>query len=608
MVTRLAGDPEHRTSRVVVAARPQGPEPVRRGCHGQCSAHTLEAVTDDVNASEGERDPAQWMPPRSAASRMSGLAPAAAEGLPDPREHTDRKVRVTVVVAAYNSGSGVMGLIHSLDRQTLPAGDFEVICVDDGSTDDTLDVLRAAAADRPNMRVESIPNSGWPGRPRNVGLARARGDYVFFADHDDELFPEALHRMYTMASADGADVVYGKVVRVGARTPYWDLARADLHRADLVDDGLLQSRSVHKLYRREFLSIHGIRFLEGRVRLEDHHFMGQVLAHDPVVSVLASYPCYRWIHRYDGSNSSAGEVDLDAYFDHFGRSVELLQRPDVDPRVRESIAAVAADRMFLAIRPKSWFAMDRHERSRVMAVIQRFLERCVPETADDSLGVLKRQAMRALRSGDLNLLDRVQRVRVRSVHQLALEGLRWEGGRLFLRVRATLCHRSGRPVRVRERDGIPELPPPGLTGWMAPRSGIGPLPRLTWEDLGGLEITVRHRATGIEWPIRFRSDVGRPGRRSRPLTAVCEAEVDPAAGVFGQALEPGYWTVTCRSLFLGERRFTALGIPEATQLPVERVPVGDHEALVYRSREGRLVLRVANPGRPVAPQSPAPPT
>lgn len=540
---------------------------------------------------------------------MSGLTPAAvAEGLPESREHGDRQVRVTVVVAAYNSGIGVMALIHSLDHQTLPVGDFEVICVDDGSTDDTLDLLRAAAADRPNMRVESIPNSGWPGRPRNVGLALARGDYVFFADHDDEFFPEALQRMYTMASADAADVVYGKVVRVGARTPYWDLARADMHRADLVNDGLLQSRSVHKLYRREFLSIHGIRFLEGRVRLEDHHFMGQVLAHDPVVSVLASYPCYRWIHRYDGSNSSATSVDLDAYFDHFARSVELLQQPEVDPRVRESIAAVSADRMFLAIRPKSWFAMDPHERRRVMVVIQRLLERCVPESADHSLGVLKRQAMRALRSGDLDLLDRVQRVRARSVHQLALEEVRWDGGRLFLRVRATLCNRSGKPVRIRARDGRPELPPPGLTGWMAPRSGIGRLPSLTWEDLGGLEITVRHRATGIEWPIRFRSDVGRPGRRSRPLTAVCEAEVDPAAGVFGQALEPGYWTVICRLLFLGERRFAALGVPAATQLPIERVPVGDQEALVYRSREGRLVLRVANPGRPVAPQSPAPPT
>src|SRR4051794_6901960 len=167
----------------------------------------------------------------------------------------------------------------------MPGRDFELIVVDDGSTDDTLERLRAAAVDRPNMHVESIPNSGWPGRPRNVGLARARGDYVFFADHDDEFFPQALQRMHAMATADEADVVYGKVVRVGARTPYWELAHADLHGADIVDDRLLVSRSTHKLYRREYLSQHGIRFLEGRVRLEDHHFMGQVLAHEPVVSV-----------------------------------------------------------------------------------------------------------------------------------------------------------------------------------------------------------------------------------------------------------------------------------------------------------------------------------
>ena len=211
--------------------------------------------------------------------------------------------------------------------------------------------------------------------------------------------------MHAMATADEADVVYGKVVRVGARTPYWDLAHADLHGADIVDDGLLQSRSTHKLYRREYLSHYGIRFLEGRVRLEDHHFMGQVLARNPVVSVLASYPCYRWIHRNDGTNSSASAVDLDRYFDYFVQSVELLQRPEVEPRVRKAIAAVSADRMFMAIRPKSWFGKDSSERRRVMRIIQRFLERCVPESADHSLGPLKRQAISALRAGDLDKLD-----------------------------------------------------------------------------------------------------------------------------------------------------------------------------------------------------------
>ncbi|MFL6078838.1 MAG: glycosyltransferase family 2 protein [Ornithinibacter sp.] len=516
------------------------------------------------------------------------------------------QIHVTVVVAAYNSGIAVMDLIRSLDRQSMPGRDFELIVVDDGSTDDTLERLRAAAVDRPNMHVESIPNSGWPGRPRNVGLARARGDYVFFADHDDEFFPQALQRMHAMATADEADVVYGKVVRVGARTPYWELAHADLHGADIVDDRLLVSRSTHKLYRREYLSQHGIRFLEGRVRLEDHHFMGQVLAHEPVVSVLASYPCYRWIHRNDGTNSSASAVDLESYFDYFVQSVELLQRPEVEPRVREAIAAVSADRMFMAIRPKSWFAKDPAERRRVMGIIKGFLERCVPESADHSLGPLKRQAISALRASDLDQLDRVQRARSSSVHQLALEELRWDRGRLVLRVSATLCDKSGEQVRITERDGMPELLPGGLTAAMEAQTGMPAPPRLTWDDLGRLEITVRHRETGIEWPVRFTSELRRPAADGGPLTAVCEAEVDPADGVFGQALEPGLWSVTSRSLFLGEWRVSAIRVPKAAHLPLERVPVADHEALVHRGSQGHLVLRVAEPGKPVLAEDSGP--
>lgn len=223
-------------------------------------------------------------------------------------------MKVSVVVPVFNVGQRIGGLLDSLSRQTMGVDDREVVLVDDGSSDDTPSVLRLEAARRAHHRVITIAPSGWPGRPRNVGLDHAVGDFVFFADQDDELFPDALRRMHAMAVADDADVVYGKVVGVGAPTPYWPLAHAAIHLADLARDHVLESRSVHKLYRREFLVDHDVRFPEGPVRLEDHDFMGQVLARRPRVSVLASYPCYRWIRRDDGTNTSAQRTDLRAYF------------------------------------------------------------------------------------------------------------------------------------------------------------------------------------------------------------------------------------------------------------------------------------------------------
>src|SRR5919205_265381 len=92
--------------------------------------------------------------------------------------------------------SDLRSIVHD---QTLPADEYEAIFVDDGSTDDTPARLDALAAEHPHVRVEHIPNSGWPGKPRNVGIELARGEFVYFVDNDDWLGREALERLYSRA-------------------------------------------------------------------------------------------------------------------------------------------------------------------------------------------------------------------------------------------------------------------------------------------------------------------------------------------------------------------------------------------------------------------------
>src|SRR3954452_25095038 len=95
--------------------------------------------------------------------------------------------KVSVIVPVFDPGSDIDDLIASLLRQTLPASELELIFVDDGSTDDTPARLDALAAEHAHVHVQHIPNSGWPGKPRNVGLDMAKGEYVFFADNDEYL-------------------------------------------------------------------------------------------------------------------------------------------------------------------------------------------------------------------------------------------------------------------------------------------------------------------------------------------------------------------------------------------------------------------------------------
>ena len=120
--------------------------------------------------------------------------------------------KVSVVVPLYNAGPYAQPCLDSLLGQTLPPGELEILLVDDGSTDDTLARARAVAAEHDHVRVVPIPNSGWPGKPRNVGTDEARGQYVMYVDQDDRVEADALERMHAVGAAIGADVVLGKVM------------------------------------------------------------------------------------------------------------------------------------------------------------------------------------------------------------------------------------------------------------------------------------------------------------------------------------------------------------------------------------------------------------
>src|SRR5690242_8557747 len=99
-------------------------------------------------------------------------------------------VSVSVVVPAYNRGEGIAETIESIYAQTrLPD---EVIVVDDGSTDDTPEVIRRFD-ERPGFRSIRKPNGG-EASARNAGVELAGGDYVAFLDHDDLWKPEKLER------------------------------------------------------------------------------------------------------------------------------------------------------------------------------------------------------------------------------------------------------------------------------------------------------------------------------------------------------------------------------------------------------------------------------
>ena len=98
---------------------------------------------------------------------------------------------VSVIVAAYNASRTVGETIRSVLAQTRQ--DFEIVVIDDGSTDDTASILAHWTTD-PRIRLHRQENAG-PAAARNAGIALARGDYVSMLDSDDLWLPCYLERM-----------------------------------------------------------------------------------------------------------------------------------------------------------------------------------------------------------------------------------------------------------------------------------------------------------------------------------------------------------------------------------------------------------------------------
>ena len=112
--------------------------------------------------------------------------------------------KVSVIIPVYNVEKYLRECLDSVVNQTLR--EIEIICVDDGSTDSSLDILKEYASKDNRITVIGQQNLH-AGVARNAGLAVARGEYLSFLDSDDFFELNMLAEMYNTAKKDGSDTV-----------------------------------------------------------------------------------------------------------------------------------------------------------------------------------------------------------------------------------------------------------------------------------------------------------------------------------------------------------------------------------------------------------------
>ncbi len=110
---------------------------------------------------------------------------------------------ISVIVPIYNTEQYLEASISSICKQTYC--DIEIICVNDGSTDRSGEILQQLAEKDPRIHIYYQPNGG-VSSARNLGLCHAAGEYIYFPDSDDMLAPELLENLLSLILEHGCDV------------------------------------------------------------------------------------------------------------------------------------------------------------------------------------------------------------------------------------------------------------------------------------------------------------------------------------------------------------------------------------------------------------------
>jgi glycosyltransferase involved in cell wall biosynthesis len=161
---------------------------------------------------------------------VPGAGPQAEGGDAD-QPHGDRHPRLSVIISCRNSGTTLRETLESVVTQDYP-GWWELIVVDNGSTDDTAAVARRFADRVPHFALLEPPDPGYQARGLNYGIEHSRGDYLIFLDSDDVAAPGYLTEM-AKALQDAPFV--GGAMDVGLLNPGWLAARRRVLQADRID-------------------------------------------------------------------------------------------------------------------------------------------------------------------------------------------------------------------------------------------------------------------------------------------------------------------------------------------------------------------------------------
>jgi glycosyltransferase involved in cell wall biosynthesis len=232
-------------------------------------------------------------------------------------------IQASVIIPAFNAADYIEAAILSATRQDVPG--LEIIVVDDRSTDDTRERVRAMADADPRVSMVELPRNGGPSAARNAGIAAARGRWIALLDADDSFLPGRLATLIALGEEVGADLVADNLLLVdegsGGTMPIMAPGFLPAPRAIDLPEFIARNISapdaprtnygfLKPLMRRDFLARHAIRYDE-QVRFAEDFALYVECLRAGARWWLHPEPMYRYLVRANSLTQVQTTGDLD---------------------------------------------------------------------------------------------------------------------------------------------------------------------------------------------------------------------------------------------------------------------------------------------------------
>lgn len=324
-------------------------------------------------------------------------------------------IKISFVVTVYNRENIVTRCLESIKNQNMNPNFFEIIIVDDCSSDQSLETIKNFFDSNQELNHKILTlnkNTGNASIPRNLGIDNSQGEYILFIDSDDYISKNTAFNSYEFAKNNDSDLVCLKMKAVGEgrdvpKAPY---KNGNIKHADIIEDSIIYTMSAQKLFKTSIIKDNCLQFSPKIDKGEDMLFTIEFIMNSNNISILADEDYYMlFTDISDEKHLYAKTIEPQKYFSICGQIFNAIYEgsKNVSLETKHEIAGKYCTRIFRHGENHDFATNDNIDIAKKREWLYYFshcLNFYLPRDADKYVTSIFNSRLEAIRCNDLSSL------------------------------------------------------------------------------------------------------------------------------------------------------------------------------------------------------------